>query len=88
MIMGVIAIVGLGMTLRSFDMKDCGTVISCDNGYEQRYDLLVRAYNVAIQYVELNGMVMPARAKKATTRLKDTTNTYPFADGVWLREWG
>ena len=89
MIVGVIAIVGLGMTLRSLDIKDCGTVISCDNGYEQRHDLLVRAFNGAIQDVELNGLVMPASVVWATT-LPEPNNAVPMRStcGGWDGRWG
>lgn len=47
-----------------------------------------RAYRTQSPINELNGLVMPAKTNPATTRPSSTTNTYPFADGVWLREWG
>ena len=90
MIVGVIAIVGLGMTLRSLDIKDCGTVISCDNGYEQRHDLLVRAFNGAIQDVELNGLVMPAITILDNNESATTVNPPSLIRCYrkWKKEWG
>jgi len=90
MILGVISIVGFGMTLRCLDIKDCGTVISSDNSYEQRYDLLVRDFNVAIHDLELNGLVMPAITILDNNESATTVNPPSLIRCYrkWKKEWG